>query len=158
MLCFDGPGYQQQICQVFLLLLVTFLRYFNQQQVYALKYEQKERYSLPQQLSSNQSHQYSACLMLCALYPEDDQSAIFLNFRLFNINSLRKDESDHAKMMREGRVRVCRVCVTLRACTMGGLKHLCSHLLLFFRLFLPNTHTGPADRSAPFPIRRPTNI
>lgn len=119
MLCFDGPGYQQQICQVFLLLLVTFLHYFNQQQVYALKYEQKERYSLPQQLSSNQSHQYSACLMLCALYPEDDQSAIFLNFRLFNINSLRKDESDHAKMMREGRVRL-RKSVCHSACVCDG--------------------------------------
>lgn len=122
MLCFDGPGYQQQICQVFLLLLVTFLHYFNQQQVYALKYEQKERYSLPQQLSSNQSHQYSACLMLCALYREDDQSAIFLNFRLFNINSLRKDESDHAKMMREGRVRLRKsVCHSACVCD-GGTK------------------------------------
>lgn len=81
----------------------------------------------------------------------------FSKFRLFNFNSLRRDEADHTKMMRERESEIERVCVTVHVCVMGDYNIVLVPSLCFFFL-LPNSHTGPADRSAPLPIRRPTNI
>lgn len=94
------------------------------------------------QFSSNQKpNPQCSPLVICPASHPDDQSAIFLNFRLFNFNSLRRDEADHTKMISEREIE----CVSLTAWMMRGIKHLCSLCLLFFFFlssrFPPQTFT-----------------
>ena len=127
-----------------------------------LSYFSRERQCLPQHSSSNQKLQCSPCLMLCAAHPEDDQSAVFLNAGFLTSTVLEGMRQIILRWWERGRERL-RECVCHCVCVCvwhGGLQHLCSPFLLFFFFFflLTNSHIGPADRSAPLPIRRPTNI
>ena len=124
-----------------------------------LSYFSRKRQCLPQHSSSNQKPQCSPCLMLCAAHPEDDQSAVFLNAGFLTSTVLEGMRQIILRWWeRERKIeRVC-VCVCVCVCDMRDYNIFVVPSFCFFFFLLTNSHIGPADRSAPLPIRRPTNI